>query len=67
MQKAIAVKVNKSGIKYALIAEDCGFAVWKLCENYAPHRKGGMSQTWRVVESKMTREAADKLYSRRSK
>jgi hypothetical protein len=62
----IAIKTNKRGIKYGMKQDGESFSVWKLCENYAPHCKGGMSQTWRYVEKGMTREAADKLFNRRA-
>ncbi len=65
--KTLAVKVNKRGIKYALVAKANGFAVYKLCENYAGHCKGGIAYTWRCVESSMTQEAATELFERRSK
>lgn len=59
-------KTNKRGIKYALGNNGQTFSVWKLCENYAPHRKGGMSQTWRYVAKDLTQDAALALFNRRS-
>jgi len=64
--KAIKAATNKRGIKYALIADGETFGVCKLCENYAPHCKGGMSKTWRYVEKGMTLEAATVLFNRRA-
>jgi hypothetical protein len=64
--KTLAVKVNKRGIRYALVAKATGFAVYKLCENYASHCKGGIAYTWRSVESSMTHEAANVLFERRT-
>ena len=26
-----------------------GYGVWKLCENYAGHVRGGVSKTWRYI------------------
>ncbi len=66
MRKTLSVKINKRGIKYALAQDGETFSVWKLCENYAPHCKGGMSQTWRYIEKGIPREAADTLFNRRS-
>ncbi len=63
--KLIEVKTNKNGIKYALGTDGLTFSVWKLCENYASHRKGGMSQTWRYVQKSMTQDAAAILFNRR--
>lgn len=64
--KAIAIKTNKRAIKYMLAQEGEAFSVWKLCENYAPHCKGGMSQIWRYIERGLTKDAADALFKRRS-
>jgi hypothetical protein len=63
--KLIETKTNKRGIKYALGTDGNTFSVWKLCENYASHRKGGMSQTWRYIEKGMTQDAAAALFNRR--
>ena len=63
--KVIQTKVNKNGIKYALSTDGATYGVHKLCENYAAHRKGGMSQTWRYVEKGLTLEAAQALFNRR--
>lgn len=64
--KLIQAQTNKRGIKYALGTDGKTFSVWKLCENYAPHRKGGMSQTWRYVEKNLSQEAANQLFTRRA-
>lgn len=63
--KLIQEKTNKRGIKYALGTDGNSFSVWKLCENYASHRKGGMSYTWRYVQKGMTQDAAKALFNRR--
>lgn len=65
--KAIAKKQNSKGIQYALV--DCAngtFAVYKLCENYSRHVKGGIERAWRYVEKGMSYEAATALYARRT-
>ena len=63
--KLIQTKTNKRGIQYALGTDGKTFSVWKLCENYAAHRKGGLSQTWRYIEKGMTQDAAAALFNRR--
>ena len=63
--KLIETKVNKRGVKYALSTDGKTFGVFKLCENYAAHCKGGMSFTWRYVQKGMTLEAAQVLFNRR--
>lgn len=63
---AIANKTNKRGIQYALVQDGDKFGVYKLCENYCRHVKGGMAKAWRYVEKGMTREAAQALFDRRS-
>lgn len=65
MTKVIQTKTNKRGIKYALGTDGNTFSVWKLCENYAAHCKGGMSYTWRYVQKDMTQDAAQTLFNRR--
>lgn len=65
--KAISVKTYSKGIKYCLASNSKGFEVWKLCENYCRHTKGGIRKTWRYVEKGMTQEAAEKLFKRRTK
>lgn len=67
MPKVIETAVNKSDVKYALTQDGETFGVYVLRENYASHCKGGMSQTWRYVEKDLTKEAAEKLFNRRSK
>lgn len=61
------VKTNSRGIKYALRNDGATSSVWKLCENYASHCKGGMSYTWRFVQKGMDHQAAEVLFTRRSK
>ena len=63
----IKVKTNKNNIKYALVQNGDNYAVYKLCENYCSHVKGGIAKTWRYVENKMTLENADLLFARRAK
>ena len=36
---------NKKGVIYALVATGSVFEVWKLCENYSRHVKGGIEKT----------------------
>ena len=57
---------NKKGVIYALVATGSVFEVWKLCENYSRHIKGGIEKTWRYVEKNMSRESAETLFNRRS-
>lgn len=66
-RKLVSSKVNSKGINYCLISGPKGFEVWKLCENYNRHAKGGIIKTWRYVERGMTREDAEKLFNRRTK
>jgi hypothetical protein len=70
----IEVKANKSGkTTFALMKEvdhwgkDCGYGVWKLCENYAPNVPGGIKKSWRYVERNMTLENAQALFKKKTK
>jgi hypothetical protein len=74
--KTLQTKTNKNGIKYALVsihtglsadADDVTYGVYKLCENYASHCKGGMAKTWRYVAKNMAFEDANALFDRRAK
>ncbi len=74
--KAVEIKTNKNGIQYGLFAihtglsadaDDCTYAVYKLCENYNGKVHGGMSKTWRYVEKNLPFESALALFTRRSK
>jgi len=74
--KAIEIKKNQNGIQYGLFAihtglssdaDDCTYAVYKLCENYNGKVRGGISKTWRYVEKNLPFEEALKLFNRRSK
>lgn len=67
MRKMIARKTNSKGRTYSIQQEGDTFGVWALHENYCRHAKDGISRTWRYVERGMTREAADKLFERRTK
>ena len=64
--KMIERKTNRNGVDYAIFREGETFGVWKLCGNYCRHTAGGIRYVWRYVERGMTREAADKLFKRRS-
>ena len=64
--KALKVKTNKSGIQYALTTDGSTFGVYKLCENYSRHIKGGVAKAWRYVKKGMTVEAATELFNRRA-
>ncbi len=64
---ALKIKTNKNNIQYALIQKGDSFAVYKLCENYAGHIKGGIAKTWRYVAKDLTLDAATILFNKRSK
>lgn len=64
--KATATKTNKRGIRYALVQDGETFGVWKLCENYSRHVRGGIERTWRYVQKDMTEADARKLFERRA-
>lgn len=65
--KAIAVKTNSKGVRYALVTDGVTFSVYVECENYCRHVRGGIAKTWRYVERGMTREAAEALFNRRTR
>lgn len=64
--KAIATKTNKRGTQYALVQDGETFGVYKLCENYSRHVRGGIARAWRYVQKGMTEADARKLFERRA-
>ena len=65
--KAIAVKTNSKGIRYALVTDGATFSVYVERENYCRHVRGGIAKSWRYVERGMSREAAEALFKRRTR
>ena len=44
-----------------------GYQVWRLCENYAGHVRGGIAKTWRYVDRNMSFEDAIELLNKKVK
>lgn len=65
--KAIAVKTNSKGIRYALVTDGSTFSVYVERENYCRHARGGIAKSWRYVERGMACEAAEALFKRRTR
>ena len=65
--QAVKTKVNKNNVKYALVKDGETYSVYKLCENYCRHVKGGIAKSWRYVEKNLSLESAELLFSRRAK
>ncbi|HGM5909779.1 TPA: hypothetical protein ACXI1U_002028 [Serratia marcescens] len=63
----IETAVNSKGVKYCWIKDGDTHEVWKLCENYNRHVRGGISKSWRYIQIGMTENEAKKLYKRRIK
>ena len=45
---------SSKGVLYAPGKDDRGYVVFKLCENYAGHVRGGIAKTWRVVKQELS-------------
>lgn len=68
MLKAIEVKTNSKGVKYALATENYNvFGVYKLCSNYSRTAKDGITKTWRYVKKDLPLEQAMALFAARTK
>ena len=68
MLKAIEVKTNSKGVKYALATANYNvFAVYKLCSNYSRTAPDGIAKTWRYVKKDLTLEQAMALFAARTK
>jgi hypothetical protein len=66
--KAVSKLANKKGTVFALVAmTDGSWQVMKLCSNYDGKVRGGIRNTWRLVEKNMKEADARNLYSRRLK
>jgi hypothetical protein len=65
--KAINTKTNSKGIQYALVVDNDKYGVYKLCENYARHIKGGIAKSWRYIQKNMSFDDANKLFLTRTK
>lgn len=66
--KAIDVKVNSKGVKYALCTANYNvFSVYKECENYSRTAPGGIAKTWRYVKTDLTLEQAMALFAARTR
>ena len=63
----VADKFNSRGIHYCITREGEVFQVWKLCENYCRHVKGGIAKSWRLVAGKLNEADAFTIYNRRTK
>lgn len=66
--QAVHIGTNKAGCKFAVMrtrSDDYGYGVWRECENYAAHVRGGIAKTWRYCEKEMTLEAARELFERK--
>lgn len=66
--KAIEVKTNSKGVKYALCTANYNvFAVYKECSNYSRTAPGGIAKSWRYVQKDLTLEQAMALFAARTK
>ena len=78
--KAIKTGQNKKGAKFAIVeslkeivtadkhivkTDEKQYAVYKLCENYAGHVRGGIATTWRYLEKGLTLQAAESLFNKK--
>ncbi|MBK0095233.1 hypothetical protein IBT49_04545 [Erwinia sp. S63] len=67
--RQVEKKTNSRGVDYQLARDISNntFSVWRKCENYCRHAKGGIAVSWRYVDKNMTRDDAQVLFKRRSK
>ena len=63
--KAVKIGTNKAECRFAIVATEGAFAVYRECCNYAAHVRGGIAKSWRYVEKGMTIEAAEALFARK--
>ena len=66
--KAIEVKTNSKGVRYALCTANYNvFAVYKECENYSRTAPGGIAKSWRYVKKDLPLDQAMALFATRTK
>ena len=63
--QTIEIKANKAGKRFALVASGDTFGVYAEGFNYASHRKGGFSVSWRYCEKGLQRDEATSLIARK--
>lgn len=63
--KAIKIGTNKAGCRFAIVQSGDTFAVYRECQNYAAHVRGGIAKTWRYVERGLALAAAEALFARK--
>jgi hypothetical protein len=56
---------SAKGVIYAPGKSAKGYMLFKLCENYAGHCRGGITKTWRYVADGLTLEEAKGLFEKR--
>lgn len=64
--KAIKTATNKAGRRFAIVLDLGKHRVMTECKNYAPHVRGGIATTWRLVETCPDLESAEKLLARKA-
>jgi hypothetical protein len=63
--KAHKLGKNTVGTRFAVVPKNGAFSVWKECQNYASHVRGGLSTSWRVCASGLSVEAAEAMYNKK--
>ena len=63
--QALKIGTNKAGCRFAIVPNCEKFSVYRECQNYAAHIKGGIAKTWRYVEQGMSLDAAQALFNRK--
>ncbi len=56
---------SSTGVVFAPGKSETGYLIFKLCENYNGHARGGISKTWRYVANKLTLKEAKAEFERR--
>lgn len=65
-RKTIAKKASSTGTLFALVTDGVTYEVWKLCENYSRHVRGGIGRTWRYVAKGLDKQEGESLFNRRT-
>lgn len=63
--KGVVFAPGKADISVEGYAERKDYMVFKLCENYAGHVKGGVAKTWRYIAKDLSLEEAKALLKKK--
>lgn len=65
--KGVWFAPGKADVSQEGYADRNDYMVFKLCENYAGHVRGGIAKTWRYIERDLSLEECKALLSKKGR